>query len=364
MRSVSVQGSTAIVDGKKVIHLCSNDYLGLSRDPRVITRAARALDEISPSSSRLIAGNNPQIAALERLLASHCRNEAALVFPTGYMANLGALSALADENTTILSDELNHASIIDACRLSGAKIKVFRHNDVQHLELLIKKSRKRRIVITEGVFSMDGDLARLNEICKIARENDAMSVIDDAHGDFVFGRNYSGVPELLETQVDVHVSSLSKALGCFGGYVAASKSTIELLINTSKQFIYTSALPDHLCIAAEEAIRLAKKGNLQAALFENARFLRDGLQNTGFILGNSNSQIIPILIGQEDAAMKVSNQLLAAGVFAQAVRYPTVRKGSARLRLSVTATHNKEQLQRAIEALAQVGKRSKIISPR
>lgn len=338
--------------------MCSNDYLGLSRNPMVLRAAAAALEEISPSSSRLIAGNHPRISELEGLLASHRKTEAALVYPTGYMANLGAITALANETTTIFSDELNHASIIDGCRLSGARIKVFRHNDGDHLEVLMRKTRGRKLVVTEGIFSMDGDVSHLQDICRISKERDALTLVDDAHGDFVFGKDHSGVPSMLKVNVDVHTSSLSKALGCFGGYVAASSSIIDLLVNTSRQFIYTSALADHLCRAATVALKLARRGNLQTKLFKNSAYLRRALRSAGFAIGDSGSQIIPVVIGSEERALKFSVELLEAGIYAQAVRYPTVRKGAARLRLSVTAAHSTEQLRKATNALLTVGRRA------
>jgi glycine C-acetyltransferase len=361
MRSVVVKGPTAIVEGRRIIHLCSNDYLGLSRNQRVLRAAAQALNEISQCSSRLIAGNHPQIGELETLLTNHRNAEAALVYPTGYMANLGAITALADRNSTIFSDELNHASIIDASRLSGAQIRVFRHNDAEHLEELISKASGPKLVVTEGVFSMDGDISNLREVCRIANENGALTILDDAHGDFVYGPDYSGVASLLRANVDVHVSSLSKGLGCFGGYVAASAQTIELLVNTSRQFIYTSGLPHHLCVAAIEALSLAKRGALQNKLYANIEFLRRNLRETGFDTRNSRSQIMPIMIGSEDAALEFSRDLLNAGVFAQAIRYPTVSKGSARLRLSVTAAHDSDQLVRAVECLQTVARKKKIL---
>lgn len=353
----------AVVDGKEAIHLCSNDYLGLSHNQTVSREALKALDEVSQCSSRLIAGNHPGISELEGMLAKHRKTEAALIFPTGYMANLGAITVLADKDTTIMSDELNHASIIDACRLSGAAIKVFKHNDVEHLEDLMGRTGGRIIVVTEGIFSMDGDLSQLRKICKIAHEHMALTILDDAHGDFIVGPDYSGVASLLKADVDVHVSSLSKGLGCFGGYVAASAQTVDLLINTSRQFIYTSALPRHLCSAAAEAFRLAKLGNLQKRLHTNVMFLRGQLKSAGFAIGSSNSQIIPVMIGPENLALEFSTELLEAGVYAQAVRYPTVRRGDARLRLSVTAEHTRKQLSKALEALRLVGVKKGLISP-
>ncbi|HXG06944.1 MAG TPA: 8-amino-7-oxononanoate synthase [Nitrososphaera sp.] len=362
LRSVTVHGPTATVDGREVVHLCSNDYLGLSRNKSVIKRAIGAmLEEVSQCSSRLIAGNHPSMAELEVTLAGHRGTEAALVYPTGYTANLGVVTAVADKNSTIFSDELNHASIIDACRLSGATIKVFEHNNVDILRKLMRRSKGRKIVIIEGIYSMDGDSARVSEICTVARENDAITIVDDAHGDFVFGPNFSGIPAKFGVDVDIHISSMSKALGCFGGYVATTRSLRELLINTSRQFIYTSALPAHLCAAAIAAVPLAKRGNLQKMLYGNIYYFTKAMKKLGFVIGNSSSQIIPVLIGSERAAVSFSKELLLQGVFAQAIRYPTVKKGSARLRVSLTAMHDQEHLDHAIGAFEKAGKKMGII---
>lgn len=361
LRTVVVKGPTAEVDGKQVVHLCSNDYLGLSQNLHVIKKTIQALQEVSQCSSRLIAGNHPQVLELEGMLADHRRAEAALVYPTGYNANLGAVTAIADENSTIFSDELNHASIIDACRLSGAEIKVFRHNDNEHLEELVRNARGRKIVITEGIFSMDGDMAKLEEICSIAKDYDAITIVDDAHGDFIFGSGFSGVPAKFEVDVDIQISSMSKGLGCFGGYVASTTPIRELLINNSRQFIYTSALPDHLCAAAIAAIPLAKKGGLQKKLQRNIDYFSKTMKKLGFTLGSSASQIIPVMIGEEKLAMELSKELLRLGVFAQAIRYPTVRKGSARLRTSLTSMHTKKHIDAAIGAFEQAGKKTKLL---
>jgi glycine C-acetyltransferase len=361
LRTVVVKGPTAEVDGKQVVHLCSNDYLGLSQNLHVIKKTIQALQEVSQCSSRLIAGNHPKVLELEGMLADHRRAEAALVYPTGYNANLGAVTAIADENSTIFSDELNHASIIDACRLSGAEIKVFRHNDNEHLEELVRNTRGRKIVITEGIFSMDGDTAKLEEICSIAKDHDAITIVDDAHGDFIFGSGFSGVPAKFEVDVDIQISSMSKGLGCFGGYVATTTPIRELLINTSRQFIYTSALPDHLCAAAIAAIPLAKKGGLQKQLQRNIDYFSKTMKSLGFTLGSSASQIIPVMIGEEKLAMEFSKELLRLGIFAQAIRYPTVRKGSARLRTSLTSMHTKNHIDAAIGAFEQAGKKTKLL---
>lgn len=360
LRSVIVKGPVAVVNGKEAVHLCSNDYLGLSQDSRIIRAAAKALKYLSQASSRLIAGNAPVLENLEVMLANHRRTEAALVYPTGYMANLGAVTSLADKKTTIFSDELNHASIIDACRLSRARVQVFRHNDAEHLDELMRGSG-RKIVITEGIFSMDGDASDLNQICTVAQKRDAITIVDDAHGDFVFGPRFSGIPASFGIDVDVHISSLSKGLGCFGGYVAASKKTRDLIINTSRQFIYTSALPDHLCAAAIAAVPIAKKGQLQKKLRLNIKFFTSHLKKQGFMLGDSSSQIVPVMIGDEKKAVVFSQELLRRGVFAQAVRYPTVKKGSARLRVSLTAMHSRAHLATALDAFFATGKKMGLV---
>jgi len=361
LRTVVVEGPTALVDDKEVIHLCSNDYLGLSQNKQIVKKTVQALHEVSQCSSRLIAGNHPKIVELEGLLADHRSTESALVYTTGYGANLGAVTAIADKSSTIFSDELNHASIIDACRLSGATVKVFQHNDVNHLYELMHHVDGRKILITEGIFSMDGDTVRLPEICAIAKENDAITIIDDAHGDFILGPAFSGVPAKFGSEIDIHISSMSKGLGCFGGYVATTEPIRELLINTSRQFIYTSALPGHLCAAAIAAIPLAKKGNLQKTLCENISYFTNAIKKLGFVLGTSSSQIIPVMIGQEKLTVEFSKELLRQGVFAQPIRYPTVRKGCARIRVSLTAILAQKHLDAAAGAFEKVGRKTGVI---
>ena len=361
LKIISVIGSTATVNGREVIHLGSNDYLGLSQNKFVITKTIEELHEVSQCSSRLIAGTHRRVIELEDLLAGHRRTESALVYPTGYSANLGVVSTIADKRSTIFSDELNHASIIDACKLSGAKIMVFRHNDADHLRELMRKVQGRKIVITEGIFSMDGDIGNLCEINRLANEHDAITIIDDAHGDFVFGPGFSGIPAKLGIDVDIHVSSMSKALGCFGGYVATTRSIRELLINSSRQFIYTSALPDHLCSASIAAIRIAKRGHLQRSLLWNITYFTSALKRRGFELVSSSSQIIPIMVGHEEHAVEFSRQLLTEGVFAQAIRYPTVKKGHARLRISLTAMHRRRHLDAAVDALERAAKKTDVL---
>jgi glycine C-acetyltransferase len=365
IKTVKINGSTAIINGKEVIHFCSNDYLGLSRNKEVLKKAVKGLRQISQCSSRLIAGSDPKFIELEEHLSKHRGTESSLVFSTGYMANLGAITALADKNSTIFSDELNHASIIDACRLSCAKIRVFGHNDSESLQKLMQGSVGKKIVITEGIFSMNGDISQLQEICNVAKSNNAITVVDDAHGDFVLGssHSFSGTSWHLgvNNMIDIHISSLSKALGCFGGYVATSSTIREILINKSRQFIYTSALPEHLCVSALSSIPLAKKGNLQKRLVNNIKMFSQGLQKLGFLLGNSTTQIFPIVIGNEKLAIEFSDELLKENVFAQPIRYPTVKKGSACLRISLTSFHKKNQLIHSLNTLEKIGKKYNII---
>ncbi len=362
LKTVVAKGPMANVDGKEVINLCSNDYLGLSQNKQVIENTIAALNQqVSQCGSRLIAGNHPRTIELEALLAYHRRTESALLYPTGYAANLGVVTTIADKNSTIFSDELNHASIVDACRLSGATIVVFRHNDTDHLEELMQRGPGRKVVITEGIFSMDGDMGKLAEVKSIADHHDAITIIDDAHGDFIFGPNFSGMPAEMQVDFDIHVSSMSKALGCFGGYVATTSAIRELLINASRQFIYTSALPSHLCSAAVTAIPIAKSGYLQKGLQRNILYFSEAIKRLGFKIGNSVSQIIPIVIGNEIEALELSKKLLEEGVFAQAIRYPTVKKGHARLRISLNAIHSQEHLDCAIAAFEKVGRKMGIL---
>jgi glycine C-acetyltransferase len=364
-QTVEVYGAKVLVDGIEKIHLCSNDYLGLSRNPRVLKEALSSLRHMSQCSSRLVAGNAPKLLELEEQIAKHRDTESSLIYPNGYMANLGVITALANKDTTIFSDELNHASIIDACRLSRATIKVFRHNDIEELNSLLRSTTCDKIVVTEGVFSMDGDFSDLDEICCLVKDYNASMIVDDAHGDFVFGSpgSYSGVPEYFDVKemIDVNVSSLSKGLGCFGGYVASSKLVRELLVNKSRQFVYTSALPEHLCAAALAAIPVAVNGNLQHRLFINVAFFYKKLIDLGFSIDKSASQIMPVMIGDEKLAIEFSNELLINGVFVQAIRYPTVMKGKARLRLTLTSLHDKDDLQTAADSFEMVGKKKNII---
>jgi len=310
-----------------------------------------------------VGGNSIDVIKLEQTLSKHRKIESSLVYTSGYSSVLGVLSALADSDTTIFSDELNHASIIDGCRLSNAKIKIFRHNDLGHLLGKLRGTRGKKILVTEGVFSIEGDISNLKSICNLAKEFGVFTIVDDAHGDFIFGKNGSGTPSELKVDklIDVHISSLSKALGCFGGYVACTNMVRDYLINKSRQFMFTSALPNHLCISALNAIRIAKNGNQQRKLFTNVKLFNNGLRRVGFDIGNSSSQIIPIHVGSEILTMKLANNLIQKGIFVHPMRFPTVKKGCALLRVSVSASHTEEQLIYTLGELEKIGKKYKVV---
>lgn len=363
LRIVENQNGSLIVDKKKIINFNSNDYLGLSSNQAIIKNMVKEFDEISQCSSRLVGGNHINIEKLEQVLSKHRKTESSLVYTTGYSAVQGVISTLSDRDTTIFSDELNHASIIDGCRLGNAKIKIFRHNDTEHLLELLGGVSGKKILVTEGIFSIEGDMSNLNSICNFAKEFGVFTIVDDAHGDFVFGKNGSGTPSELKVNnlVDIHISSLSKALGCFGGYVACNEMVRDYLINRSRQFIFTSALPTHLCNSALYAISIAKKGILQRRLFNNVRFLQNGLRKIGYDIGNSCSQIIPIHIGSENLAVKFADKLLQKGIFVHPMRFPTVKMGCAVLRLSLSASHTKEQLVYTLKELKNIGKKHKVV---
>ena len=362
-----IKGNTFYLGKKKVINLGSNDYLGLSQNRAVLSKIRSSLRQVSPCSSRLISGTNVNIIKLERILAKHRSAENALVYPTGYMANLGVITAISSPEHTIFSDSLNHSSIIDACRLSKSNnIKIFQHNDPDHLERLLKNSNTKKIIVTEGVFSMDGDIARLDLLSELAKKHDSILILDDAHSDFVFGNfgNYGGIPEFfgVEDKVDIHISSLSKGLGCFGGYAASSNLITDLLINKSRQFIYTSAIPEHLCVAALTAVSVLKKNKeLQKKFLKKIKWFINQLNQLGFNIGATSSQIIPIIIGDEKVASNFSKELFKKGIFIQAIRYPTVSLGKARLRISLNTSIGQSQLTYVIICLDKLGKKYNII---
>jgi glycine C-acetyltransferase len=335
------QGAHITIKGKKLINLSSNDYLGIP--------VTKIQTNQLQSSSRLVSGNDESYKKLESVLAKHKSQQNSLIYPTGYMANLGSISAIASKGDLVLSDELNHASIIESCKLSGAKISIYKHNDMNDLAEKIKKQGKNKFVITEGVFSMDGDVSSLKEITEITQKSNAITIVDDAHGDFVIGKDGKGTPEYFNVakKIDLYISSLSKGLGSFGGYVASQNNVIDLCINKSKSFIYTSALPSFLVqhsIKRIESDRETQKKKLE----NNVEKLSKGLRSIGYEM-KSKTQIIPIILGNEKLAMDFGKFLSKNGIFAQPIRYPTVPKNQARLRISVTAWLTNSDIEKSLK---------------
>ena len=337
---------------KKLLNLSSNDYLGLNIGSFYFNQFQ--------SSSRSVTGNDNKFLELEKKLSKHKSQEKSLVYPTGYMANLGAISAIVEKRDTIFSDELNHASIIEACRLTSAKIKIYKHNDMDDLESKIKKTKGKKFIVTEGVFSMDGDLSKIKEITEISSKHDIITILDDAHGDFVFGRDGKGTANQfkVDKKIDLYVSSLSKGLGSFGGYISAQKNIIELCINRSKSFIYTSALPSPIIEFTLKRFN-ANREQRRKKLWSNIELFHNGLQEIGYET-KSSSQIVPIIIGSEETTLEFGKYLFKNGIFAQPIRYPTVKKNSARIRFSITAWHTKKQINSTLSILEKCNKKFKI----
>ena len=362
MRSIDgKQGPTLIVDGREVLNFSSNNYLGLA-DHRALCKAAKeAVDRYGCGSgaSRLISGNMVLHEELESKIAAFKGAEAALVFNSGFQANTGILSALVGEGDVILSDSLNHASIIDGCRLSRAKIVVYGHCDLDQLEHRLREpsARRRKLIVTETLFSMDGDEAPLPEIVGLAEKYGAMIMVDEAHATGVFEPDGAGlVAKLgLGDRVLVQMGTLGKALGGFGAYVAGSRGLRELLINRCRSFIFTTSLPPAVMAMAIAAIDLVKgEPERRQKLWSNCEMLRDGLHGLGYSLGGSRSQILPLMIGDATRCMKLSETLLQRGVFAQGIRPPTVPPGTSRLRVTLMATHAREHLAQALQVFKEV----------
>jgi len=348
-----VHGSKIIINNKELINLCSNDYLGIHS--KIDLKNVQM-----QSSSRLVSGNDVGFLELEKKLAKHKSKEASLVYPTGYMANLGTISSIIRKGDLVLSDELNHASIIESCKLSGAKTLVYKHNDMEDLKTKLNNNTKNKFVITEGIFSMDGDFSKLKQITEITKKFNAVTILDDAHGDFVIGRDGKGTANYFHVsdKIDVYISSLSKGLGSFGGYAASYNNVIDFCINKSKSFIYTSALPSILI--QYSLIQFKKNREKQRKKLENnRRLISKGLKQLGYKI-KSKTHIIPIVIGDEKTTMDFSKFLFDNGVYVQAIRYPTVAKNQARLRLSVTAHLTKKNIEAALYVFETASKKFKI----
>lgn len=360
----SPQGAWLVVDGKRVLNFCSNNYLGFANHPRLVKAAQQAIAEfgVGPGAVRSIAGTMSLHLELERRLAEFKGVEAAITFQSGFAANQATIPALVGKEDVIYSDELNHASIIDGSRLSGATIVRYNHADVSDLEAKIRENKdkfRRGLAITDGVFSMDGDIARLPDIVKIAKEFGAIVMVDDAHASGVLGRNGRGTVDHfdLHGQVDIQVGTLSKAIGVVGGYVAGSQTLIDYLVHRGRPILFSTSHPPAVTEACIEAFDiLLEEPEIIDRLWSNARMFKEGLRRIGFDTGASETPITPIMVGDGAMAMEFSDKLFERGVFVVAVAYPTVPKGKARLRTIVTAAHTEDDLSQALEIIEKSGR--------
>lgn len=357
------QARALTIEGKEVLNFCSNNYLGLANDKRLSEAAIVSMKEegFGSGASRLVCGNMKAHRNLEEQIAKFKGTESALVFSCGYMANVGIIPGLFGRGDLILSDKLNHASIIDGILLSGAEFKRYAHNDMDALEELLKKSGgfKKRAVITDSVFSMDGDLAPLTKIVDLAKKYDAITMIDEAHAFGVFGKNGEGLAHHLGVadQIDIHMGTLSKAAGSFGAYVCGSRMLIDFLINKARSFIYTTGMPPSVAAASSAAVQIIEKEpERRQKLWDNTRYLTQKLQKCGFDTMNTESPIIPVLVKDAPKAVIFSQKLFERGVFASAIRPPTVPLHTARLRVTVMATHTRADLDFALEQFESAGK--------
>jgi 8-amino-7-oxononanoate synthase len=348
--------------GERVLLLCSNNYLGLANHPQLKEAAIRAVERWGCGSggSRSICGSLTLHQRLEERLAQFHGTEAALLFNSGYSANLSVLQALMGEGDEIFSDELNHASLVDGCRLSKAGVRIYAHRDAAFLETLLKKSRARKkLIVTDGVFSMDGDIAPLPELVELARKYEALLMVDDAHGFGILGPTGAGTLDhfQLPRKADILIGTFGKALGCFGAYVAGKRSLIELLMNKGRVFLYTTALPPSIPASVLAALELLEREpQRRIRLWENVHTLRKGLGQLGFDTMKSESHIVPVLVGEAEVTMEMDRGLLQRKVFVQGIRPPTVPDGKSRLRVTVMATHTQEDIDFALKQFEEVGK--------
>ena len=356
------QRAHTTVDGRSVVNLSSNNYLGLTTHPRLRERAVEAVQQfgVGSGSVRSIAGTMAIHMELERRLAEFKHTEAVVVFQSGFTANAGTVSSILTREDVVISDSLNHASIIDGCRLSRAAIKVFPHKDIDAARTVLQElpAGQRKLLITDGVFSMDGDLGPLPALCGLAEEFGCIMMVDDAHASGVFGRNGRGTVDHfgMHGRVDVQVGTLSKAMGALGGYVAGSRDLVDFLCHRARPFLFSTSHPPAVaaaCIAAIDV--LLEEPQLIDRLWENTRFFKAGLEAHGFDTGISESPITPVIVGDGTLAMQLSDRLFQEGVFAQGIAFPTVAPDKARVRTIVTATHTREDLQFALDVFKRVG---------
>jgi 8-amino-7-oxononanoate synthase len=361
----SSSGSRISIKGKTYSNFASNDYLNLTGHREIVQAAIRGLRKygFGSGASRLLSGTYGPHKRLEERIAKYKGTQAAIVFNTGYAANTGVIPVLADAGSVIFSDELNHASIVDGTRLSKADVKIYRHRDMNHLESLLRRycrnnKIKRRLIVTDTVFSMDGDIAPVNDIAVLSKQYDALLMIDDAHGTGVLGKSGKGGVEYFNigTGDIIQMGTLSKAAGCIGGFVAGRRELVNLLINRARSFIYSTSLPPSSCDAAITALDILgrKSGNLRKKLWKNRDLLCDGLKEAGFNIMDSETPIIPVIMGSEDNALKAARRLFRNKIFAPAIRPPTVPSGKCRIRFSVTAGHTDDDIVRVLDIMKKM----------
>ena len=365
------QKPVCMIDGKEVINLASNNYLGLTTHPKMRRAALDATRKygVGTGAVRSIAGTMKIHVELEEQIARFKNTEACVVFQSGFTANAGTVSAILGKDDLIISDELNHASIIDGCRLSKATIKVFKHKDVSDCERVLKETENwngKKLLITDGVFSMDGDVADLPALCDLAEKYNCITMVDDAHSSGVLGRNGRGTVDHLNChgRVDIQVGTLSKAIGVLGGYVCGTRELIDFLHQRARPFIFSTSHPPSVvasCQAAFELLDSETGEKLIKKLWSNTKFFKRKLKKLGFKTGPSETPITPILVGEAAKAFEFGRELFAGGVFAPAIGFPTVPEGKARLRAIVTATHKRADLEKALEILERVGKKLAIV---
>ena len=355
------------VQGREVIQFSSNNYLGLASHPRLKEKVVKIVEEYGCGSgaSRLVSGNLNLYEQLEVKLARFKNTSSALVFNSGYMANLGVITSLMQEGDVIFSDELNHASIIDACRMSRAEIVIFRHRDAENLEGLMKTKKEcRKLIVTDGIFSMEGDIAPLPDLVRIAERYSALLMVDDAHATGVLGKRGSGTAEHfgLDGRVDIQMGTLSKALGGFGAYIAGDDELRDYLINTARSFIFTTALPPAVLASSIAALEVIEENpGLRERLWENVRSFKPRVQALGFRITGTETPIIPVIIGEPHLTVQMAKMLFDEGVWMQAIRPPAVPEGTSRLRIALMTTHTTEELEIALHALEKVGRKLRVI---
>jgi glycine C-acetyltransferase len=365
----SPQGAWLEVDGRKVLNFCSNNYLGLANDPRMVKAAQAAIQRygVGPGAVRTIAGTMDIHTQLENRVAAFKQAEAAITFQSGFCANLGTIQALVGKRDVIFSDELNHASIIDGCRLSGATIIRYEHCNPASLEQVIKENEgtyERAMIITDGVFSMDGDIAPLDKLYEIAKAHDIILMVDDAHGEGVLGKGGRGIVDHfnLHGKVDIEVGTFSKAFGVVGGVVSGNAVIVDWLKQRGRPFLFSSAMTPAdvaACLAAVDILEASTE--LVDRLWDNASYFKTAMAKLGFDIGHSQTPITPVMLGEAPLAQQFSRELFENGIFATSIGYPTVPKGKARIRVMLSAAHSRDDLDQGLEAFKKVGKKLAVI---